>query len=79
MTDAVPNFIINAESQDVIDDAAEDLQEWWKSLGDEQRGDYLCAWDALQYGDHARAGCYELVCVGTYQALGFVRFLITIH
>ena len=77
--DMVPDFLIEAESQDVIDSAMEDLSEWWNELEQRQQSDYLSAWDALHLGDHARAGCYDLVCVGSYAALGYVRFKVTTH
>ena len=79
MSDYDPDFIIMSSTQDVIDNSSEELGDWWGDLGEEQRLDYLSAWEALAYGDSCMAGCYHLLCVGSYNALGYVRFQVTVH
>ena len=75
-----PDFTIQAGSQDVEDDVLNDLLEWWMEKGDEQKSDYLSAWDSLQYGDTTYIDGYPCRCLKSYTSEEpYVGFIIIIH
>lgn len=76
----VPDFAVQAGSQEVEDNVTEDISNWWLSLGQEQQNDYLSSWDALSYGDYTRLWIYKAKCTKSFTPeYPYPGFLITIH